>query len=840
MENNTFLDFLKTKTSELVEFGKKIHCINPEHQDKNASMQIYENNAYCFSCGYNVTLTKVERLSTKEYLQKEVIEKSEENIEDWAKERGYDKTILKEIGVRRFTLETHNHLISRYGVEKLKEAELLNASNQPKYYDRIIIPYNKVYFSARSLDRKSKYKNLFPKGDSKKNYVLNEGYSEIVFFEGETDTISAYHMPCFKDKTLIGLGGIQSEAKPETISKRIIQTIKELNQEVKKIYLCFDNDSSGQSFTKSAIKSLQKKYDLYLIKIPEQYKDIDELHFKEQEKSFELLKIEKNQIIDENNLLSVDEQKNIDEKLQDPKLITLIWKELDKYHKEDHNAKLGVFVIGLSGFLPNSSDHTSGALKGDSASGKDNCIKTALRHIPDKESFFLTRGTQSALEEKSQEVKIIGFSEINADREDGANKELTEFFKQLSEGGVKVIKRDKITNEVVTISTEQKTLLYSTTEAKSDDELQTRYVVIPIKSNIDKNKIVVSSTLKNISSPEEYFKINQNNNWVKNAIASLDSSLDVIIPYATYLEKPMQKEGEKETFFFDLSKERIKRDVKRLLSLTKTITWLYQKQREVIEYQGHKILLSEPQDFKIAFYVFMNFFDLTYLGLDHRIIKVFETIKELEGQHSKEIAEAGYNSILYSSWVVRQLLQKECGIGSVATIKKYLKELKDHQLIETYYDSSNSKAHYLVKSYNSGYQTGYQKGIREYQLIAFDTLLTGYLTALERDYGKEISDKTSLRWSKFNNIYGKECCIFETFDPHQLTPSILSADTNPKKASAKDKIASFLSKQKKSVKKDLLIDNLTYQGYAKEEIDLAISKGIESGEITQSRDGELS
>lgn len=478
----------------------------------------------------------------------------------------------------------------------------------------------------------------------------------------------------------------------------------------------------------------------------------------------------------------------------------------------------------------------------------DNHNDTCDDGIRNKEGyFFLTRGTQSSLEEEANKVKIIAFSEMNTNREEGANKDLTELFKQLSEGGVNVIKRDKNTNQIQHITASQKTLLYSTTESHNDDELQTRYVVIPISSNENKNRIVVENYLSSISNPEKYFSLIERQNWIQTAINELrgkiDQNIDVIVPYADLLNKPILDSQGKETFLFDMRKERVKRDVKRLMSLTKAIAWLYQRQRRIIEEDGNRFLLSEPQDFKLAFYLFMNFFDLTYIGIDYRIMATFKKIQELEGQHTKEILVLGY-PINYSDYVLRHLLQKACGIESVNTIKSYVNELKDKGLIDGIYLENIPKG-YLIKT--NRVSIGYQEGVRGYQLDTLDTLLTPYFDTLSERYGKDVSDETRKRWAEFNTF-------FDVFSQH-LTPSNLTPSNQPEQEPV-ESLSNDLSKKGSSAiilcklldaallrQKDLDVSlfeiNLKAAGHDVSELDNVIEKGIKKGEWFYLKPGVL-
>lgn len=392
---------------------------------------------------------------------------------------------------------------------------------------------------------------------------------------------------------------------------------------------------------------------------------------------------------------SIKEQVDIDSRFFSEDLIHQIYLELNKKHQLDHKEKLATFLIACSAELPESSERCSVALKGDSSAGKDNLIKTVLSHFPRKESFMLTRGTVAALEDEAGKVKRIAFSEINKDRE-GANSEITEVFKQLAEGGTDVIKKDPATGYRTTkrITSEQKTLLYGTTESASDDELETRYVRIPIRGGYEKNKTVISSYLEMQSDYSKLNLVKQNKeSWISKGVILLDRDFDIIVPYAKELLD-----------VFDFGKERIKRDVKRLISLTKTISWLYQKQRTIIKDEEGKRLISEPCDFLLAIFIFGDFFELSYSGLDHREEKVLESIKKNQGKHTQEILKAKF-PVDYSDWCLKHLIREDTGIQSRTTFNKYIERLTDLEQVEDWFDRDTSSKYSLVKCVLSASKT---------------------------------------------------------------------------------------------------------------------------------------
>jgi len=410
-----------------------------------------------------------------------------------------------------------------------------------------------------------------------------------------------------------------------------------------------------------------------------------------------------------------------------PDLLKNIWKALDRDHREDHKEKLAVFIIGVSAELPDEADHCSVALKGDSSAGKDNVIKTVFKHFPKEDNFFLTSATKSALEENGNEAKRIAFSEINKHREGGANNDIVESFKQLAEGGMDSMKQDVNTGYRTTKRSKvgQKSLFYGTTEVESDEELETRYVVIPIRSDAKKNKIVVDDSLKKAGDFDFYVDKQKEYSWIASSIKALDKELQPIIPFAHLLTEEIQDEDKKASFF-DYTKERVKRDAKRLLSLTRAITWLHQKQRCIKDYRGKKFVISEPCDFITAVQLFAGFFNLTYTGLDYRIEKTLNKIRELEGKHDGEIMKMNFPS-KYNGYVVRHKLQEDLGVASQTTIKKYLSKLMDlGYLKDTHYDQTVNPKAYLIKS--SGYQMGINRVSLPISVTAINTHLTAWMT----------------------------------------------------------------------------------------------------------------
>lgn len=430
----------------------------------------------------------------------------------------------------------------------------------------------------------------------------------------------------------------------------------------------------------------------------------------------------------------------LDERFTQEDLLVKIWEELNKDHVYDNREKIGAFLIAISGFLPNPKDHTSGAFKGNSSAGKDNMQLTALKHIPKEHWARATRITQSEIEDRIKTWKILAISEINKHR-DGANTDIVETFKQVIEDGISIYKKDNITGESKELNIEQKTGFYGTTETETDEELETRYVIIPVRGSIPKNRAVVKSSLERVADINSIVgDLKNKESWISKSIRSLNPELDVVIPYATELFNRIPTElGDME--LFDYSKERVKRDVKRLLSLTKAISWLFQNRRIKQKIGEKEVIVSEPTDFITALKIFLPFFNVSYSGLDPRIERTLTKIKELQGKHATEIGNNLGFGTDKESWVIRSELQKELGIESVNTIKAYIDQLKDKGLIETYWTQDHPKL-YLIHPIKEGV-----KSLSDPIIIK---ALIGYLQGIDRlnnrykELGKEELDDLKL------------------------------------------------------------------------------------------------
>lgn len=339
----------------------------------------------------------------------------------------------------------------------------------------------------------------------------------------------------------------------------------------------------------------------------------------------------------------------------EPELILEIHKELDKGHLMDDAVKLSTFLTCCTAYLEPSELHKSQALKGGTSVGKDNNIKNVLKHFPNEDWIFLTGATKAVMEDDIFDYKIIAYSEMNIGREDGANINLREVVKQLTEGGTETLKKDVNTGYKSTKHTiqEQKSVLYGTTETEDDDELATRFVIGGIEGHPKKTKAVNINTFNWFAGE---IKKGLEPSWIKEGIRDFKQN-KVVLPFAKDLDKIEN--------LFDDSDPRSMRDVKRILSYTCAVSWLYQKQRE-IDKEGY--IIGEPVDFIIALVICKDFFNYTYKGLGDRRFQQFIDIVDDYIKNKPE------------PYFYRHIIQERMGC-SLNTVKKVSKGVNQLGLI---------------------------------------------------------------------------------------------------------------------------------------------------------------
>lgn len=362
--------------------------------------------------------------------------------------------------------------------------------------------------------------------------------------------------------------------------------------------------------------------------------------------------------------------KHIKNMFESPDLILNIHKELSDTHIGDDAAKMTAFIVCSTSYQKQPERRMSMANKAGTSEGKDNLIKTTLRHFPDHDYLFLTHGTQATMQDDIGQYKIIAYSEVNLQRDDkGANFQLLETIKQMTEGGTAALKKDKATGCKTTkhIIQEQKTVLYSTTETQDDEEMATRFIIGSLSSSRHKINTVNNNTLSTFAGKKIIF----NESWIKKGISYFLKDNEVNIPYLIAL----QNKG-----IFDDSVPRSMRDTKRFLSCVCGVAWLYQLQRQK-DSEGR--IIAEPFDFLVTMIIAGDFFNHTYRGMgDQRLQKFIDAMNEYCD------ARLGDERDIFP----RHKIQEKLGV-TVNTIRNLSKGCDNLSIIR-FHHKENSKIYY--------------------------------------------------------------------------------------------------------------------------------------------------
>jgi putative DNA primase/helicase len=198
---------------------------------------------------------------------------SKENPINWGIDRNFDENILKNLKVGLCNISSMNEFIDAIGMNKARQYNFVK-ENRYLFMNRVIIPFSKTYFSARSQDRSdTKYKNLFPTGFSKQLFQIKGVSNKVYICEGETDAIRLKHI--YPEDSIVSIGGAKSKITFNKIFKEYP------NHEY---IICFDNDEPGETAYKDIIAILNKKNINNVIKrltFPKDYKDVDEYCLKD-------------------------------------------------------------------------------------------------------------------------------------------------------------------------------------------------------------------------------------------------------------------------------------------------------------------------------------------------------------------------------------------------------------------------------------------------------------------------------------------------------------------------------------------------------------------------------
>lgn len=191
-----------------------------------------------------------------------------EDISKFTKERDFDEDKLKDLYIGFCTIDILESLFAEYSKQEIKDAGFFNKTGGFIYANRIIIPYSKDYFSARSINRNDKYKNLFPKGKNKIPFFIPGTNDSCFITEGETDALRLHHI--FPKTNIFSING--------TMGYGLLRQLKD-KFKGKDIIFCYDNDEPGKKCLEDSMKimsTFQHSFQLFKCEFNNKHKDIDE------------------------------------------------------------------------------------------------------------------------------------------------------------------------------------------------------------------------------------------------------------------------------------------------------------------------------------------------------------------------------------------------------------------------------------------------------------------------------------------------------------------------------------------------------------------------------------
>lgn len=469
------------------------------------------------------------------------------------------------------------------------------------------------------------------------------------------------------------------------------------------------------------------------------------------------------------------------ENFKSPDLLEEIKQEISKDHLEDDNLKMTAFLVSASGLLMNQKKRMSMALTGESSVGKDNVMKSVLKHMPEGSSLFLTGATQPAIEDEAMNYRILALSEMNLFREGGANRGLLEVVKQKTEGGTSAIKKDAVTNFKTTKHerTEQGCVLYGTTDAERNNETETRFIFGSVEANEIKITKVNQNTINKISDIDKLLSSAvEKDSWIKEGLSKLIIDFEkseVLIPYASILMEKIDGRT-----IIDQTSPRSMRDLKRLLALVSSTTFIHAYQRKFIEKDEIKIIISEPEDLINTLRYSKEFFNETYTGMDKRLNQVL-----LEIDRSLE------------EWNARDFIQRKLQV-SINTIKSWVETLEKLGLVEWMKGSdlnfsNNSKEYSGNKIYLKRCQKDVKKLLIRCEEIKLKELLEKWKVSMGDTFFQDLQGK-----SKVSILQKDAECSKKTentpknsqIDTFELTPLEKSSKLTP------EQIKEFIEKEK--------------------------------------------
>lgn len=319
---------------------------------------------------------------------------------------------------------------------------------------------------------------------------------------------------------------------------------------------------------------------------------------------------------------------------------------------------------------------------GKSSSGKSHLANAIEQFMPGEETLVLSSMTAKALEYMGDQLrhKLLVVQEW-----EGLTEALPTLRTLQSEGKLARLHTavDPVQKKRVARSDTQEcpcSVIVTTTKEGIHDENSTRIFELYADESVEQTEKVVRLTLmksdtKNRISQEEkdrIFQLHQN-------VQRILEPVYVNIPYASHLSFPAKT-------------TRHRRDSERFVKLIKTVAFLRQRQKEMIEKNGMKHIDADMEDYRIAYEIGLDIMRSTLNSISDRAKNALIACCELNDRYV-----ADHKDPMFSVTEI-QVIAQELGLdfGNRQDLYKQLDKLEEYEYLERNQAYKNSTKHYRV------------------------------------------------------------------------------------------------------------------------------------------------
>lgn len=242
--SNTIYELLVSKGHSVKSSGQDylIHCLNPEHEDRNPSLRIDKlSGAFrCPVCGFKGNILKYYNILTTSVSLK---------VDNLLNKLKKVKAMLKGLDFPEGTT-MYNRSFRNISADTLKRYEAFYTTSEPELEDRIVFPIRNVLGQIQAFigrhtlsDVGAKYK-VFPKHSPVNPYPINIDASlkYIVLVEGIFDMLNLSDKGLENSICCFGVDSLFKDTETKLLPYKI--------QGVEIIYILYDGDLAGRKAAK--------------------------------------------------------------------------------------------------------------------------------------------------------------------------------------------------------------------------------------------------------------------------------------------------------------------------------------------------------------------------------------------------------------------------------------------------------------------------------------------------------------------------------------------------------------------------------------------------------------